>query len=51
MDDYGLGLIVTISDKQFVEKVVKIIMVEFDQFKEDMDLFNDFIKVDKLSQK
>ena len=51
MDDYGLGLIVTTSDKQFVEKVAKTTMVEFDQFKEDMDSFNDSIKVDKLSQK
>ncbi|XP_068740873.1 transcription termination factor 3, mitochondrial-like [Montipora capricornis] len=51
MDDYGLGLIVTTSDKQFVEKVAKTTMVEFDQFKEDMDSFDDSIKVDELSQK
>jgi len=37
IDDYGLGLIVTTSDKQFVEKVAKTSLEEFDQFKKNTD--------------
>ena len=37
MDDYGLGLIITTSDKQFVEKVAKTSLEEFKQFVKDMD--------------
>lgn len=37
IDDYGLGLIVTTPNKQFVEQVAKSTLEEFDQFKENMD--------------
>ena len=36
IDDYGLGLIVTTPNKQFVEQVAKSTLDEFDQFKKDM---------------
>lgn len=37
IDDYGLGLIITTSDKQFVERVAKTSLEEFEQFRKDMD--------------
>lgn len=37
IDDYGLGLIVTTSDKQFVEKVGKTSMEDFKSFIKDID--------------
>ena len=33
IDDYGLGLIVTTSEKQFIEKVARSSMEEFDYFR------------------
>lgn len=37
IDDYGLGLIVTTPNRQYVEQVAKSTLDEFDQFKKDMD--------------
>ena len=37
IDDYGLGLIVTTSDKQFVEKVAKTLMEDFKSFINNID--------------
>lgn len=37
IDDYGLGLIVTTSDKQFVEKVAKTSMEDFKSFINNID--------------
>lgn len=49
MDDYGLGLIVTTSEKQFAERVAKTTMAEFDRFKRDMDSRNDSVEGDDKS--
>lgn len=38
IDDYGLGLIVTPSDKRFAEKVAKMSLDEFDEFRDELDL-------------
>ena len=38
IDDYGLGLIITNSDKRFAEKVAKMSLDEFDEFRKDIDL-------------
>lgn len=41
IDDYGLGLIVTTSDKRFAEKVAKMSLDEFDEFRDELDLSNE----------
>lgn len=38
IDDYGLGLIITNSDKRFAEKVARMSLDEFDKFRKDLDL-------------
>lgn len=49
MDDYGLGLIVTTSEKQFAERVAKTTMAEFDKFKRHVDSRNDSVEGDDES--
>lgn len=38
IDDYGLGLIITNSDKKFAEKVARMSLDEFDEFRKELDL-------------